>query len=283
MTQRHKNSFGALVCTGDDSRRYSTVRLPIPNEQDKLVYHHPSNAGEQYALPSLDISAPVVQPFTCGPEFCHTAYSSEITPSIESSQYAYYQADECLHAYPEMYHQSRPSLQLNPFTSNMEPYFVYPPGALPAQMQTSIPQSAYSSAAAPDVMSMRTTSGVGPDMMPFRTTTNEYYPTQAWQQSLPVFFSPEYDQGTSNDEGMDVTDSFEDLDDDENNNYDKPYAQLIYEALLQAPGHRMLLRDIYDWFVTNTRKPRESGTNGWQNSIRHNLSMNQVCLHSFVL
>ena len=58
--------------------------------------------------------------------------------------------------------------------------------------------------------------------------------------------------------------------------YDKPYAQLIYEALLKAPGHRMLLRDIYEWFIQNTNKPRESGTNGWQNSIRHNLSMNKV-------
>lgn len=65
--------------------------------------------------------------------------------------------------------------------------------------------------------------------------------------------------------------------------YDKPYAQLIYDALMQAPGHRMLLRDIYDWFLHNSRKAHESGTNGWQNSIRHNLSMNQVCgtfLHS---
>lgn len=59
--------------------------------------------------------------------------------------------------------------------------------------------------------------------------------------------------------------------------YDKPYAQLIYDALMQAPGHRMLLRDIYEWFNRNSRKPRESGTNGWQNSIRHNLSMNHVC------
>lgn len=57
---------------------------------------------------------------------------------------------------------------------------------------------------------------------------------------------------------------------------DKPYARLIYEALMQAPGHRMMLREIYEWFVRNTTKPKESGTNGWQNSIRHNLSMNQV-------
>ena len=57
----------------------------------------------------------------------------------------------------------------------------------------------------------------------------------------------------------------------------EPYAKLIYRALMQAPGHRMVLRDIYEWFQKHTCKPKESGTNGWQNSIRHNLSMNQVC------
>lgn len=57
---------------------------------------------------------------------------------------------------------------------------------------------------------------------------------------------------------------------------DKPYARLIYDALMQAPGNRMMLREIYDWFQRHTTKPAESGTNGWQNSIRHNLSMNQV-------
>ncbi|KAI1619646.1 hypothetical protein EDD37DRAFT_570799 [Exophiala viscosa] len=57
---------------------------------------------------------------------------------------------------------------------------------------------------------------------------------------------------------------------------DKPYAMLIYEALKQAPGHRMMLRDIYDWFRQNTTKVQESGSNGWQNSIRHNLSMNKA-------
>lgn len=57
---------------------------------------------------------------------------------------------------------------------------------------------------------------------------------------------------------------------------DKPYARLIWEALMEAPGHRMMLREIYTWFQLHTNKARESGTNGWQNSIRHNLSMNQV-------
>jgi hypothetical protein len=68
----------------------------------------------------------------------------------------------------------------------------------------------------------------------------------------------------------------EDLEEDDVGS-DKPYARLIWEALMQAPGHRMMLREIYAWFQCNTNKARESGSNGWQNSIRHNLSMNQVC------
>ena len=59
---------------------------------------------------------------------------------------------------------------------------------------------------------------------------------------------------------------------------DEPYAQLIYKALLQAPHRRMVLQDIYEWFKRYTTKPQESGSNGWQNSIRHNLSMNHVRL-----
>ncbi|KAF1916592.1 hypothetical protein BDU57DRAFT_556786 [Ampelomyces quisqualis] len=55
---------------------------------------------------------------------------------------------------------------------------------------------------------------------------------------------------------------------------EQPYAQLIYLALLQADGHTMILRDIYKWFIKNTDKATASKTKGWQNSIRHNLSMN---------
>ncbi|KAL8769142.1 MAG: hypothetical protein Q9209_004776 [Squamulea sp. 1 TL-2023] len=53
----------------------------------------------------------------------------------------------------------------------------------------------------------------------------------------------------------------------------EPYAQLIFRALKSAPGHRLVLKDIYQWFEKHTNKAR-GGSKGWQNSIRHNLSMN---------
>lgn len=58
---------------------------------------------------------------------------------------------------------------------------------------------------------------------------------------------------------------------------EQPYAQLIYRALLEAPGKTMILRDIYSWFKEHTDKAADKETKGWQNSIRHNLSMNGVC------
>ncbi|CAI6334431.1 unnamed protein product [Periconia digitata] len=61
---------------------------------------------------------------------------------------------------------------------------------------------------------------------------------------------------------------------DNSNDKEQPYAQLIYRALLDAPGHTMILRDIYEWFKKNTDKAADKETKGWQNSIRHNLSMN---------
>ena len=54
------------------------------------------------------------------------------------------------------------------------------------------------------------------------------------------------------------------------------YANLIYQALMEAPGHKMILRDIYAWFAQNTDKAKDPSSKGWQNSIRHNLSMNDV-------
>ncbi|KAL3468431.1 hypothetical protein BJX64DRAFT_282603 [Aspergillus heterothallicus] len=63
-------------------------------------------------------------------------------------------------------------------------------------------------------------------------------------------------------------------DEAEDANADPPYSQLIYEALFTAPGKKLPLQGIYLWFEKNTAKGRDRGSKGWQNSIRHNLSMN---------
>lgn len=58
-------------------------------------------------------------------------------------------------------------------------------------------------------------------------------------------------------------------------NGDRPYAQLLRDCFMSRPDHSMSLKDIYKWFQENTTKSSSGGT-GWQNSIRHNLSMNAV-------
>lgn len=58
---------------------------------------------------------------------------------------------------------------------------------------------------------------------------------------------------------------------------DPCYAQLLYRCLLEAPEHTMTLKDVYAWVSQNSQKAKEASTTGWQNSVRHNLSMNAVC------
>lgn len=55
----------------------------------------------------------------------------------------------------------------------------------------------------------------------------------------------------------------------------KPYAQLIYYALMTTNDKMMALQQLYQWFRDNTDKTKGPG-DGWMNSIRHNLSMNAV-------
>lgn len=57
---------------------------------------------------------------------------------------------------------------------------------------------------------------------------------------------------------------------------DTPYAQLLYKALMSTEDHAMTLQQIYQWFRENTDKAKNTEHKGWQNSVRHNLSMNGV-------
>lgn len=61
-----------------------------------------------------------------------------------------------------------------------------------------------------------------------------------------------------------------------------PYSALIYDSLKDAPERKRTLQEIYEWFKTNTHKDKDPTSKGWQNSIRHNLSMNAVCFPRFL-
>ncbi|CCJ29579.1 unnamed protein product, partial [Pneumocystis jirovecii] len=56
---------------------------------------------------------------------------------------------------------------------------------------------------------------------------------------------------------------------------DLSYASLIAQAILSSPTKKMTLSDIYEW-ITQTYKYYKYAQNGWQNSIRHSLSLNKV-------
>lgn len=63
---------------------------------------------------------------------------------------------------------------------------------------------------------------------------------------------------------------------DQEHNGGSPYSRLIWEALMSTDEKMLPLQGIYQWFEKNTTKGKNDESKGWQNSIRHNLSMNAV-------
>lgn len=63
---------------------------------------------------------------------------------------------------------------------------------------------------------------------------------------------------------------------DDPDNADPCYAQLLYRCLKEAPDHTLSLRELYDWVREHSQKAKDPKNRGWQNSVRHNLSMNAV-------
>lgn len=57
---------------------------------------------------------------------------------------------------------------------------------------------------------------------------------------------------------------------------DPCYARLLYRCLKEAPDHILSLRELYDWVREHSQKAKDPKNRGWQNSVRHNLSMNAV-------
>ncbi|KAI8078785.1 fork head domain-containing protein [Halteromyces radiatus] len=53
------------------------------------------------------------------------------------------------------------------------------------------------------------------------------------------------------------------------------YSSLIAQAILEAENERMTLREIYQWIVDKYPALYSANDVGWQNTIRHNLSLNR--------
>ena len=64
--------------------------------------------------------------------------------------------------------------------------------------------------------------------------------------------------------------------DDEAARTDLCYAKELERCFRTRPDYTMSLKDIYAWVKENTSKAKDPTSKGWQNSVRHNLSMNKV-------
>lgn len=84
----------------------------------------------------------------------------------------------------------------------------------------------------------------------------------------------------SDEESSRTTPPPQDFPEEDESSQNRPYAQLIHEALMSKADKQMVLNEIYDYFRQRWPKFRSSKGKGWMNSIRHNLSMNGVCFHS---
>lgn len=65
------------------------------------------------------------------------------------------------------------------------------------------------------------------------------------------------------------------IDDGPTNKPQYSYAQIIGMAILRAPARRLTLNQIYTWVAAHFSHFREHSKVQWQNSIRHNLSLNK--------
>lgn len=115
----------------------------------------------------------------------------------------------------------------------------------------------------------------GVDVMgPFPTSEPGQYPTRIESRTASQQGSPTSSSHGAGDSGSLSPASLVNMKTEE------PYAQLIYRAFMSTePRYAMTLQDIYQWFREHTDKGK-SDSKGWQNSIRHNLSMNQVIQHT---
>lgn len=257
--------------------------LDVQQYEAEALNQRLSQPGLAYWLTS---ESPIVRTFSAGnisqqhrPSFTYLGQAPAMESSLQHSQDFKFEempAESVPHGLPT--HVPPPNLHLSDLENGLtdvpsglpwpsaydqellfsDPFPYAPLQPFPAYIRSGYAEAQYSEEA----------------VSPYSSTTSLYdeSPLQSPCLSSPDLYAPRY---ASRPPRSSPTDDYE-MDEDEDTTDGKPYARLIYEALLQAPENRMMLREIYEWFEQNTSKPRESAGNGWQNSIRHNLSMNKV-------
>ncbi|KAI1504217.1 hypothetical protein F5X99DRAFT_54401 [Biscogniauxia marginata] len=112
----------------------------------------------------------------------------------------------------------------------------------------------------------------------FSLNIEEYYQKPPGKRALleaaPIKDSRPAKRAKADDSSLPPPDSFPPIVDDGT----KPghsYAQLIGMAILRAPQRRLTLSQIYKW-ISDTYSFYNANDAGWQNSIRHNLSLNKA-------
>lgn len=112
-------------------------------------------------------------------------------------------------------------------------------------------------------------------------SSGSFAPTMIPQHQDPAFHTSHHVEQRQPTAGLLDYDNMipeeDDMDENVNGDVADPcYAQLLYRCLLEAQDHTMSLKDIYNWVFRHSQKARDSTSTGWQNSVRHNLSMNAV-------
>ena len=108
-------------------------------------------------------------------------------------------------------------------------------------------------------------------------TMNDLYHDPTSQMQYSDYQSPDNMSARDHNTGdlMDYENAIPE-EDEAGANADPCYAQLLYTCLQEAPEHTMSLKNVYEWVREHSQKARDSAGTGWQNSVRHNLSMNAV-------
>ncbi|OJD40494.1 forkhead domain-containing protein [Diplodia corticola] len=231
---------------------------PQPFEDHEQLFRNPSSGASDTSLMDYD--------YPCQhPDFSNYQPAAASRPPAPPDALGYapqlqYPYPECHYVSPE--HDPTCPRTLSNLGSGQLSDICFPPGyQFPGQQQGfCFPSHGYQMEFAGRSQSPPADTGFYPTPpshgLPFRNTP-DYHLKQDFGQAL-------YDDRSC----------LENEQDDRTDDKNEPYAKLIYRALMERPDHTMVLRDIYDWFKRYTDKPKESNTKGWQNSIRHNLSMN---------